>query len=122
MTQSDLERSFDTQCNWLGIPEPVKEVRFEPGQRWRLDRVWPEHMVAVAIEGFGHHKLSRYFGDVEKYNAATLAGYHVFRVSTRMVKDGTAVQLVERVLRKFGGLPVEEANDGRLSACSSAEC
>lgn len=102
--QSDLERSFDTQCKWLGIPEPVKEVRFDPARRWRLDRVWPDCMVAFAIEGFGHHKLSRYWGDIEKYNAATLAGYYVFRVTTRMVKDGSAVQLVERALQVFGRL------------------
>ena len=102
--QSDLERSFDTQCKWLGLPEPDKEVRFEPSRRWRLDRVWPDCMVAVAMEGFGHHKLSRYFGDVEKYNAATLAEYRPIRVTTRMIKDGTAVQVVAKALEELGGL------------------
>jgi len=37
--------------------------------------------------------------DMEKYNAATLAGWRVFRVTPTQVADGSAVTLIEQAIK-----------------------
>jgi len=51
--KKELERAFDTQFRALAVdlPKPEKEYRFHPDRRWRFDRAWPNHKVAVEIEG-----------------------------------------------------------------------
>jgi hypothetical protein len=41
-------------------------------------------------------------GDCEKINAATLMGWRVLRVTGAMVRDGRALEYVERALRGSG--------------------
>jgi DNA-binding CsgD family transcriptional regulator len=50
---SDLERAFDTQFRVLAddLPPPRADYQFEPTRNWRFDRAWPEHKVAVELEG-----------------------------------------------------------------------
>jgi len=60
-------------------------------------------MLLVEIEGAiytgGRHvRGSGYEADLEKYNLAVLQGYRVLRFSPRMVRDGTALSIVEEAL------------------------
>jgi hypothetical protein len=103
-----------------GLPAPVLELRFHPTRRWRFDLAWPQWQLAIEIEGgiwgkggrrsaacrlcgardTGHH--ARGVGilrDIEKGNAAILAGYRVLRVTPDMVNSGEALKLIERVIR-----------------------
>lgn len=81
-----------------------KEFRFHPTRRWRFDYCWPDEMVALEKEG-GIWQKSRhttgkgYTGDCEKYSEANILGWCVIRATTDMIKDGTALDMVERALR-----------------------
>ena len=84
--ESHLERAF---ALWLrqhpAIPPPVCEYRFAPPRRWRFDFAWPERMFAVEIEGglhiIGRHqRVEGYLADCEKYEAAMLRGWMVYRI------------------------------------------
>lgn len=72
MTQSELERSFDTQFRILGqdLPEPEAQYRFAPPRQWKFDRAWPSYKVAVELEGIyrGSHVIK-----CHKCNAAVRA-------------------------------------------------
>lgn len=63
---------------------PVSEYRFAPPRRWRFDFAWPDHRLAVELEGGvwtggRHTRASGYIADCDKYNAAVLAGWRVLR-------------------------------------------
>lgn len=53
MTQSDLERAFDTQFIVLGqdLPRPETNFVFAKPRKFAFDRAWPKHKVAVELEG-----------------------------------------------------------------------
>ncbi|MDE2096437.1 MAG: hypothetical protein KGL39_04265 [Patescibacteria group bacterium] len=85
------------------IPPWETEYRFDEVRLWRFDFAWPRHMVAVEVEGgtrvFGRHNRADGFAkDCEKYNAATFAGWQVFRFTADMVNDGSAVKLIREVV------------------------
>lgn len=64
--------------------ECVKEYRFHPKRLWRFDYAFPEHKIALEVEGGvwtqgRHTRAEGFLGDIEKYNTATLMGWRVFR-------------------------------------------
>ncbi|WP_298337643.1 hypothetical protein [Ferrimicrobium sp.] len=81
-----------------------RELRFAPPRRWRFDFAWPQQRIALEIEGGGtwvsgrHNRGAGYVNDLEKYNAATLLGWRLLRVTPEMVSDGTALSLIEALL------------------------
>ncbi|MDK1046404.1 MAG: hypothetical protein QGM45_12075 [Anaerolineales bacterium] len=87
MTKSDNEAWFLTQWKRLGGPEPETEYRFHDKRKWRFDFCWPDRMTALEVEGLGHAHWNRYHGDVEKYNAATLLGWRVLRLTFHMIRQ-----------------------------------
>lgn len=58
-TKSDLEAAFDTQFHRLApeLPKPVAEYKFDSERKWRIDRAWPEHRIALEIEGGSHPRI-----------------------------------------------------------------
>jgi very-short-patch-repair endonuclease len=97
---------FPRICKAAGLPEPEPEHRFSPPRRWRVDFAWPDRRVALEIEGGAftrgrHTRGGGFVKDMEKYNAATLAGWRVLRVTPQnLLTDGP--DLIARALR---GLP-----------------
>jgi very-short-patch-repair endonuclease len=90
-----------------GLPRPIAEHRFHEARKWRFDYAWPEQRVALEIEGGvytgGRHTRGKGFEkDCEKYNAATLAGWRVFRVTTGMLNDGRALAILSEALQPAG--------------------
>ncbi len=74
-----------------GIPPPVKEFVFHPTRKWRFDWAWPEHKIALEIDGglFMNGRHSRGKGREEDYVKdfnALLLGWRVVRVSTGQMK------------------------------------
>ena len=69
---SQLEATFAQQILALGLPEPEREYQFDEARKWKFDFAWPEKRVAVEIDGRGHQRDSRYYGDIEKGNRAAL--------------------------------------------------
>jgi hypothetical protein len=91
-----------------GLPAgAVAEYRFHSRRRWRFDYAWPAARIALEIEGgvwtHGRHTRGKGFvGDMEKYNAAALAGWRVLRVTPQQVTSGEAGRLVRVALALRG--------------------
>ena len=84
----------------------VKEYKFHPRRKWKFDFAWPLFRVAVEIEGGtwigGRHVTGAgYAKDCEKYNAAALAGWFVFRFTSDMVSSGSALETITEAIRIY---------------------
>ena len=94
-----------------------KEVQFYPKRRWKFDFVVVRGLVrnapgwmrlAIEIEGGvwiqgRHTRGSGFLGDIEKYNHATLKGWHLLRFTPQQVLDGTARSMILRALDALVG-------------------
>lgn len=92
-----------SQVKLAGLPGPEFEGRFHPTRKWRVDLLWRAEALAVEVEGgvwtAGRHVRPRgYLGDLEKYNALTLAGFRLIRVTPAQIASGEALALVTRAL------------------------
>lgn len=85
----------------------VSEYRFDPIRHWRFDWALPSHKVALEVEGGAfsrgrHTRGAGFVKDMEKYNAATLAGWKVLRVTPdQLLSDGPV--LLRQALAKSEG-------------------
>lgn len=83
---SSLETLFEHIWGALGGPRLEREYRFDSQRGWRFDFALPEQRIAIEIEGGlhrGRHTQARGFiEDCHKYNAATMAGWRVIRLTT----------------------------------------
>lgn len=97
------------QIRLSSLPEPQLEYSFHANRRWRFDFCWKVLLVACEIEGGiwmktstgfskGHAHPKRFENDCEKYNEAALYGWTVIRVTPQMVRDGRAIEWLERAL------------------------
>lgn len=101
---SAIEEMFALHCRASKLPEPVREHRFAPPRRWRMDFAWENLKIAAEIEGGiwtggRHTRGSGFESDAEKYNAAALMGWKVFRFTGGMVKSGAAIETIKEALR-----------------------
>jgi len=83
--------------------EVMAEYRFDQVRRWRFDLLIngegiSAHPIAIEIEGLNgrHQSMKGFLADMEKYNAATIAGYRLLRFTTRQIGDGTALDVLAR--------------------------
>ena len=74
---------------WLaenGIERPVFEYTFHSDRLWRFDFAWPDHKVALEVEGGVRQGISRHTNydgfvrDCDKYNCAIIHGWKLLRV------------------------------------------
>ncbi|CCF83623.1 hypothetical protein [Nitrolancea hollandica] len=101
---SELEDAMAFQIRVMRLPKPAREYRFHPERMWRFDFAWPQHKVALEVEGGtrtgGRHVRGDGFAaDCAKYAEAALLGWCVIRVTGEMVHDGTAINYVERAIK-----------------------
>lgn len=77
LSESDLEASFLSLCRTYALPSPTQQHIFHPQRQWRLDFSWPEHNLAVEIQGYGrgHTSYTGMHSDYEKHNQAVLLGW-----------------------------------------------
>jgi hypothetical protein len=94
VSASGLE--FPAVCAAVGLPEPVAEYRFAPPRKWQLDFAWPEHRVALEVEGWGHRTKARFGKDLRKYNALAAMGWRLVRC-TPATRDTAATLDAVRV-------------------------
>ena len=100
---SGLEREFALHLFANDLTPVVQEHKFHPDRRWRFDFAWPEQKIAAEIEGGvwtrGRHTRGKGFiNDCDKYNAATLLGWRVFRFTREHIDSGDAIRLIEDAL------------------------
>lgn len=86
-----------------GLPDPHVEFKFHPTRKWRFDYAWPAQMVAVESEGgawiAGRHTRGKGFvADLEKYNAAVVAGWAVLRYTPQQLDAGDCLDVLKAVL------------------------
>lgn len=86
-----------------GLRGFVTEYAFHETRQWRFDFAWPGLKVAAECEGGlyhnGRHNRARgYEADCDKYNAATLAGWNVYRFTSRQIQRGDAVNVIKKAL------------------------
>jgi very-short-patch-repair endonuclease len=99
---SNLEELFALQIRALQLPAPVREYKFHPKRRWRLDFAWPDDLIAVEVEGGvwtgGRHSTGVGFTiDCEKYAEAMCLGWRILRVTGSQVENGQAIDWLIRV-------------------------
>ena len=87
----------------MGLPPPVEEHRFHAVRKWRFDYAWPEHKVALEVEGGvwtgGRHTSGKGFlGDMEKYNHAASAGWRVIRTTPKGLLSVATVQFLREAM------------------------
>lgn len=92
------------QLQAVGIKDFVREHRFHKTRRWRLDIGFLEQRLGVEVEGgvFANGRHSRGAGftaDCLKHSELAIAGWRLIRVTTAQVRDGLALELIERALR-----------------------
>ena len=100
---SALEQELELHIRAAKIAEPVREHRFHPVRRWRFDFAWPDQMFAVEVEGGafvngGHNRGAGFERDIEKCSEAMLLGWRVYRTTGRFIKNGTAINHIEKLL------------------------
>ena len=87
---TNLERMAWTLIQGEGLPEPEVEFRFHRGRKWRFDFAWPDHRLALEIEGGtwtgGAHVRGKHFeADCEKYAEAAMLNWRVIRCTTDQI-------------------------------------
>lgn len=86
-----------------GVTGYVRGYKFHPSRKWKFDFAFHDKMIAVEIEGGtwtgGRHTRGKGFeNDCIKYNAATKAGWKIFRYTTNMVENGNAIEEILEIL------------------------
>ena len=100
---SDLEESVAWQVRVAGLPAPEREYRFSERRRFRFDFAWPDHKVALEVDGGewvnGRHvRGAGVRRDAEKQCLAAVEGWRVLRANGSMVDDGTVLGFLKEVL------------------------
>ena len=100
---SKLEDILEGHIRLYELPAPAREYRFHPKRQWRFDFAWPIYKVAVEVDGGiysrGRHVRGAGFErDVEKRNAAILAGWRVLHFTRSHIKTGQAIRDIENLL------------------------
>ena len=100
---SELEMMLVTRLERAGLPTGVGQHPVVTGRQFRFDRAWPEHMVAVEVQGGvwtngAHSRGSGVQRDCLKLSMAAAIGWRVLPVTREMIEDGTAIELISQAL------------------------
>lgn len=86
-----LEDSLFAEFKTFQLPIPERQYIFHPKRKWHFDFAWPDHRIAVEINGGiytgGRHSRGATMElDYEKLNEATKMGWSVFQFGPRSIK------------------------------------
>jgi hypothetical protein len=91
-----------------GLPDPIRELRFDENREWPFDLAWPGLMLAVEINGGvwsnGRHTRGKgYIGDMEKLNEAQIQGWCVLQFTPDQAMSGYALDTIHGAIieRRF---------------------
>ncbi len=71
----------------------IKEHKFCITRKFKFDIAIPKYMIAIEYEGLtkqhqgGHQSITGYTANCEKYNIATVNGWHMLRYTNRNYND-----------------------------------
>jgi very-short-patch-repair endonuclease len=106
---SSLEARFLMLWNHVKGPDLEREYRFHHERRWRSDFAHLGARVLIEIEGGiwvngRHNRAAGFNADLEKYLAAGLAGWRVFRFGPDQITLENVERMAEQVrdeIRRF---------------------
>jgi very-short-patch-repair endonuclease len=106
---SSLEARFLMLWNHVKGPDLEREYRFHHERRWRSDFAHVGARVLIEIEGGiwvngRHNRAAGFNADLEKYLAAGLAGWRVFRFGPDQITLENVERMAEQVrdeIRRF---------------------
>lgn len=92
---SEIKRIFKTEI--------VREYKFHPVRKWRIDYYLPEYGIAIEVEGGsyinGRHVRGEGFrNDIEKYNQITAAGLMLIRVIPQDLNKQSTFELIKQCI------------------------
>ena len=101
--ESELEMMLLARLERAGLPLGVGQHPVVTGRQFRFDRAWPEHMVAVEVQGGvwtngAHSRGSGVQRDCLKLSMAAAVGWRVLPVTGEMIESGEAVRLIALAL------------------------
>jgi hypothetical protein len=87
------------------LPPFVREHVFHPTRPWRFDYAWPEHRVALEVDGAAgawgrHSRPGGMRADHEKLNTAAVMGWCVLRVLAGEEKRLSTLLTIHAALRR----------------------
>lgn len=96
---------FIQACPQFGIPAPIREYRFHPTRKWRIDYFFQANGRKVGLEveggvwtGGRHTRGAGFKGDMEKYNAAASMGITIVRVVPGDLLKLKTFELIKKTL------------------------
>jgi predicted transcriptional regulator of viral defense system len=108
LTRSDIEGRFFTLCERAGVPLPEVNA---PVSRMRIGMVWPEHRIAVELDGSqAHHTPAQMERDRRRELHARMNGYLVIRYTWSQVAHKP--DLVVADLKRQFSSPARSAGSG----------
>lgn len=111
------EDLFDHQLRSYKLPPFERQLMFakEIGRRWMFDFANQQYRIAIEVEGLvvmrvngelivkgRHASITGFREDAVKYASAAILGWSVLRFEQSQVKDGTAIELTQRLLAAKG--------------------
>ena len=103
---SKAEENLAFALTFVEVPQPIREHRFHASRRWRFDFAWPDYLFAVEVEGVTHdggrhQRVEGFIADLDKYEAAMLDGWTVYRCSGKQINSGRAIEVISTMLAKL---------------------
>lgn len=104
MSKSELEADLWIRMHAHGLATGfVRDWSFYPGRKWRFDFQEPVMKIAIEVEGGtwsggAHTRPQGFQEDCEKYNEAALAGWLLLRFTGADIKNGSAIEMIERAI------------------------
>lgn len=98
---SQIEAELALQMRALKFAPWVRNLRFLETRKFELDFAWPAWKFAVEVDGHVHRIKERFNADHEKHALAMLDGWTVLRVGGKDIRNGRAVQWVDRLLAGY---------------------
>lgn len=95
---SRLEEAFLKLWKLAGGPPLEREYRFDLKRRWRADFAHLQTRCLIEVEGGiwingRHNRAAGFNADLQKYLAAGLAGWRVFRLGPDQITSDTVARL-----------------------------
>ena len=99
-----------------GLPHPHREYRFHDTRLWRFDYAWPQFSVALEQEGAiwtrgRHTRGSGFLKDIEKYNAASVMGWRVVRVTPQTLCTEETITMLRELLQRASAAKNEPSTE-----------
>ncbi len=96
-------QAFLAMCRSHGIPEPIWELYFFPGRKFRFDWAWPENKIALEVQGGNwiggrHVRPAALEDEHDKRNEAAISNWRILYCTPEEVTTGEVFPVIKRAL------------------------